>query len=64
MYRDIGADDWFFEVDETTGEQLWARLGGIDREPAKAKAKVASIMAFVQGREKRMVDAARAACRA
>ncbi|MES2694666.1 MAG: polysaccharide pyruvyl transferase family protein, partial [Verrucomicrobiota bacterium] len=26
MYRDIGANDWFFEVDETNGAQLWSRL--------------------------------------
>jgi hypothetical protein len=63
MYRDIGADDWFFEVDQTNGEQLWSRLAGIDRDPAKAKAKVASIMAFVEKLQKRMVDTVRVACR-
>lgn len=62
MYRDIGADDWFFEVDETSGEQLWSRLAGIERDPAKAKAKVNSIMAFVEGHQKRMVEAVRTAC--
>ena len=64
MYRDIGADDWFFEVDETSGEQLWSRLAAIERDPAKAKAKVKSIMAFVEGKQKRMVDVVRAACHA
>jgi hypothetical protein len=63
MYRDIGADDWFFEVDETTGEQLWSRLAAIESDPAKAKAKVKSIMTFVEGRQKRMVEAVRASCR-
>jgi hypothetical protein len=62
MYRDIGAGEWFFEIDETSGEQLWSRLEGIQRDPTKAKAKVSAIMAFVQGREKRMVEAVRAAC--
>ena len=62
MYRDIGANDWFFEIDETNGEQLWSHLAEIERDPPKAKAKVNSIMAFVQAREKRMVDAVRAAC--
>jgi hypothetical protein len=61
MYRDIGADDWFFEVDETSGEQLWSRLEKIHRDPAAAKAKVKSIMAGVEARQKRMVDAAREA---
>ena len=63
MYRDFGANDWFFEVDETSGDQLWSRLQAIVRDPAKAKAKVKSIMATVEARQKRMVDAVRAACR-
>ncbi|MBM3758614.1 MAG: polysaccharide pyruvyl transferase family protein [Acidobacteria bacterium] len=61
MYRDIGADDWFFEVDETSGSELWQRLEGIVRKPAAARAKVQSIMRGVEARQKRMVDAIRAA---
>lgn len=64
MYRDIGANDWFFEVDETNGAQLWSRLEAIHKDPAKAKAKVKAIMATVEARQKRMVEAARAACKA
>ena len=26
MYRDFGANEWFFEVDETNGPELWSRL--------------------------------------
>lgn len=63
MYRDIGASDWFFEVDETSGAQLWRRLEAIVKDPAKARAKVRSIMDYVEGRQKRMASAARAACR-
>lgn len=63
MYRDIGANDWFFEVDETSGPQLWSRLEAIHREPAKAKAKVKAIMATVEARQKRMVEAVRGACK-
>jgi polysaccharide pyruvyl transferase WcaK-like protein len=63
MYRDFGADDWFFEVEETNGNQLWSRLGAIHRDPSRAKAKVRSIMAVVEKLQKGMVDAARAACR-
>ena len=59
MYRDIGADDWFFEVDETNGPQLWARLEAIHRDPAKARAKVKAIMATVEARQKRMCDVVR-----
>jgi len=62
MYRDIGADRWFFEVDETSGEELWSRVSEIERDPAAAKGKVRSIMNFVEGRQKRMVDVLRTAC--
>ncbi len=64
MYRDIGANDWFFEVDETSGAQLWSRLEAIHRDPVAARAKVKSIMATVEARQKRMVEAVREACRA
>jgi hypothetical protein len=64
MYRDFGAGEWFFEVDETSGPQLWSRLEAIVKDPAQARAKVKSIMATVEARQQRMVAAARAACRA
>ena len=63
MYRDIGAHDWFFEIDETSGPQLWSSLEAIHKDPAGARAKVKSIMAKVEARQKRMVDAVREACR-
>ena len=63
MYRDIGAGDWFFEIDETDGAHLWSRLQAIVRDPAKAKDKVKAIMATVESRQERMVNAVRAACR-
>ena len=61
MYRDIGANDWFFEIDETNGGQLWDRLEKIHRDPRRAKAQVKSIMATVEARQKRMIAAVRAA---
>ncbi|MBL8229859.1 MAG: polysaccharide pyruvyl transferase family protein [Bryobacterales bacterium] len=64
MYRDFGASEWFFEVDETSGDQLWSRLGAIHRDRARAKQQVRSIMATVEKLQKRMVDQVRAACRA
>ncbi len=60
MYRDFGAGEWFFEVDETDGPQLWSRLEAIVKDPAGAKARVKSIQAIVGERQKRMVDAVRA----
>ncbi len=63
MYRDIGAKDWFFEIEETTGDQLWSRLQAIVKNPAAARAKVKSIMATVEKEQRRMVDAVQAACK-
>lgn len=63
MYRDFGAGDWMFEIDETSGDQLWARLASIHRDPNRAKVQVKSIMRTVEARQKRMVEAVKAACR-
>ena len=62
MYRDIGANDWFFEVDETDGPQLWSRLETIVKDLSAARAKARSIMAGVETRQRRMVAAVREAC--
>ena len=59
MYRDFGANDWFFEVDESTGRKLWSRLERIVKDSRGAKAKVRSILATVEARQKRMVDVVR-----
>jgi hypothetical protein len=59
MYRDFGAGEWFFEIDETSGAELWSRLEAIHRNPANARAKVKTIMATVEARQKRMVEAVR-----
>lgn len=61
MYHDMGASDWIFEIDEATGPQLWSRVESIHRDPSAARAKARSVMAFVQERQKRMVDALREA---
>jgi len=59
MYRDIGVSDWLFEVDETSGEQLWSRLSAIHQDPARAKKSAADAMARVNRLQKRMIDAVR-----
>lgn len=63
MYRDIGMDDWFFEIDETSGAELWSRVEAIHRDPVKARAKVKAIYAGVEQLQKRMVDTVRHAAR-
>ncbi len=64
MYRDFGSGDWFFEIEETSGDELWSRLAAIHKDPARAKARVKTIQATVDRLQKRMIDAVRAACRA
>lgn len=59
MYHDIGAGDWTFEVDETSAEELWARLQPIHADLAQAREKVKTLMAGVQKVQARMVDAVR-----
>jgi len=64
MYRDIGAGEWLFEIDETDGSQLWTKLEAVHRDPAAARAKVQSILSFVEERQRYMVAVARQALKA
>jgi polysaccharide pyruvyl transferase WcaK-like protein len=64
MYRDFGANDWFFEIEETSGSQLWSRLSAIQQDRTRARNQVRSIMTTVERLQKRMVEAVRAACHA
>jgi hypothetical protein len=61
MYRDLGAGDWLFEVEETSGDQLWTRLEPIVRDPAAGRAKTKALMAEVEKKQQRMAEALRAA---
>ena len=58
MYRDFGAGEWFFEVEETSGAELWSRLAAIVEKPDQARARVAAIRKNVEARQRRMVKAA------
>jgi len=62
MYRDFGAERWIFEIEESGGDELWSRVAEIVKDPAKARARVRSILSGVEDRQKRMVAAVRAAC--
>jgi len=64
MYRDFGAADWLFEVDETSGPQLWSALSVVAKDPAAARAKARAIMANVEREQKRMVETVGRVCRA
>ncbi len=60
MYRDFGAGDWFFEVEQTNGGQLWQRLNAIVKNPAEAARRVKKIQETVETRQRRMVEVVRA----
>jgi hypothetical protein len=59
MYRDFGAAEWMFEVDETSGPQLWGALEKIQRDRIGARKKVRSIMNTVEQAQKRMLEQVR-----
>jgi len=61
MFHDVGVSDWIFEVDETSGAELWSRLEQIHGDPAGAQAKVQTVMARVDELQQRMVIALRTA---
>jgi len=63
MYRDFGANDWMFEVDETNGSQLWRALEKIHRDPARARKQVKRIQRDVEERQRWMVETVVAAAR-
>jgi polysaccharide pyruvyl transferase WcaK-like protein len=48
MYYDLGADDWIFEIDQTSGKQIADRLMGIVSDPEQTAAKVKSIQKNVK----------------
>jgi len=64
MFHDVGVSPWIFEVDETSGQQLWSRLEEIHRDPAKARARVQTVMTGVDKLQHRMVDVLRTAASA
>lgn len=64
MYRDVGVDKWFFEVDEASGERLWDTLGEIHRDPDGAKKYAQAAMTRVHRLQKRMIEAVREAVEA
>ncbi len=63
MYSDIGVADWLFEADATSGEELWSRLAPLHADPAKARARVKTVMAGVEKVQRRMVEALQGAVR-
>ncbi|CAL1517428.1 polysaccharide pyruvyl transferase family protein [Chitinophaga sp. MM2321] len=44
MYYDLGFDDWVFEIEQTSGKQIAARLREVWQNYGQAKSKVATVM--------------------
>lgn len=57
MFRDIGLADWLFEVEKTSGQQLWESLAKIHADPGCSRARVKTAMAGVAERQRSMVQA-------
>jgi polysaccharide pyruvyl transferase WcaK-like protein len=48
MWEDIGLKDWYFEIEESTGEAIARRVLEIHRQPAAARKKVAAAVAYAR----------------
>lgn len=56
MWRDVGLSDWLFEIDETTGEQIAAKLLALHRDPKGTAATVAKAREFTAARGRQMIE--------
>lgn len=56
MWRDVGLSDWLFEIDETTGEQIAAKLLTLHRDSQGTAARVAKAREFTAARGRQMIE--------
>ena len=55
MWKDIGLDEWYFDLDfEANGDAITKAALEMAKDPAGAKAKAAKALAFVRARQKEM----------
>ena len=59
MYPDVGLGDWIFEIEETNGAELWARLKDVIENPARARAYGDAAMTRVRARQRHMTETLR-----
>lgn len=57
MWRDIGLNQWIFEIDDTTGKQITRRLLQIANDLPAARARAAKARAFAEDRMANMIAA-------
>jgi hypothetical protein len=55
MWRDVGLDEWIFEIDGTTGKQIAERLVAIGRDLPAARKIAAEARALAHERMATMV---------
>ena len=48
MWEDVGLKDWYFEIEESTGDAIAQRVLEIHRQPAAARKKVAAAVAYAR----------------
>jgi hypothetical protein len=56
MWRDIGLDEWLFEIDDSTGEQIAERVVSMHRDPAGTRNTVERARETALARDRRMID--------
>lgn len=59
MYRDLGAGEWLFEIDHTSGAELFAKLAAVWQDPESTRAKVRAIQQRYQAGQQRMLEVVR-----
>lgn len=64
MWRDLGLDDWFFEIEEASGEALWERLRAMRADYPAAQAKARRVLAAARASQAEMIAAVAAAAAA
>jgi len=55
MFRDVGVADWLFEIEKTSGQELWKTLNTIHQDLPAARRRVRDVMTNVASLQKGMV---------
>lgn len=56
MWEDVGLEDWYFEIETTTGAQIAERLLAIHHDPVSARVRVEAVMARVHARQRQSMQ--------
>jgi polysaccharide pyruvyl transferase WcaK-like protein len=56
MWRDVGLGDWIFEIEETRGEQIAARLLQLFQNPERTRSQVQKARQFAADRGQQMMQ--------